>query len=141
MAMGLIPCDAAYATTAGASAGGSARRRQAVGLSLKIWRAVAPICRARRAAFRKPPATPRWMPTRGASAGQLSRRRGSARATVRAMVDDEVSARAEPPETLEPEPELRPGEGADLVSIALLVFFVALLLTAVGLLALPLILG
>jgi hypothetical protein len=38
-------------------------------------------------------------------------------------------------------PELGPGEGADLLSIALLVFFVALLLTVAGLLALPLIFG
>jgi hypothetical protein len=39
------------------------------------------------------------------------------------------------------EPELGPGEGGDLLSISLLVFFVALLLTVAGLLALPLILG
>jgi hypothetical protein len=38
-------------------------------------------------------------------------------------------------------PELGPGEGGDLLSIALLVFFVALLLTVAGLLALPLIFG
>jgi hypothetical protein len=37
--------------------------------------------------------------------------------------------------------ELGPGEGGDLLSIALLVFFVALLLTVAGLLALPLIFG
>jgi hypothetical protein len=34
---------------------------------------------------------------------------------------------------------LGPGEGGDLLSISLLVFFVALLLTVAGLLALPLI--
>jgi hypothetical protein len=39
------------------------------------------------------------------------------------------------------EPDLSPGEGGDLLSIALLVFFVALLLTVAGLLALPLVLG
>jgi hypothetical protein len=38
------------------------------------------------------------------------------------------------------EPDLAPGEGADLLSVALLVFFVALLLTVAGLLVLPLIL-
>jgi hypothetical protein len=41
----------------------------------------------------------------------------------------------------EEEPRLSPGEAADLLSISLLVFFVALLLTVAGLLALPLILG
>jgi hypothetical protein len=39
------------------------------------------------------------------------------------------------------EPQLAEGEGADLLSIALLVFFVALLLTVAALLALPLVLG
>jgi hypothetical protein len=38
------------------------------------------------------------------------------------------------------EPDLAPGERADLLSVALLVFFVALLLTVAGLLVLPLIL-
>ena len=126
MAIGSMSCCAAYVTNAGASAGGSGRRRQAVGLSLKICSAVAPIWRARRAAFIRPEATPRWMPTGGASSGQLSRRRGSGRATVRPMTE---------------EPELGPGEGGDLLSISLLVFFVALLLTVAGLLALPLIFG
>jgi len=36
---------------------------------------------------------------------------------------------------------LRPGEGADLLSIGLLVFFVALLVVVAALLALPLVLG
>lgn len=39
------------------------------------------------------------------------------------------------------DPGLGPGEGADLLSISLLVFFVALLLTVAGILALPLIFG
>ena len=55
----------------GAFGGGSLRRRQAVGLSLKIWSAVAPIWRARLAAGISPRWTPRWMPTRGAFGGQL----------------------------------------------------------------------
>jgi hypothetical protein len=93
-------------------------------LSLNICSAVAPIWRARLAAFINPDATPRWMPTGGAPAGQLNRRRGSRRATVRSMTDDGG---------------LGPGEGGDLLSISLLVFFVALLLTVAGLLALPLI--
>lgn len=40
-----------------------------------------------------------------------------------------------------PEPGLGPGEGADLLSIGLLVFFVTLLLIVAALLALPLVLG
>lgn len=40
-----------------------------------------------------------------------------------------------------PEPGLEPGEGADLLSIGLLVFFVALLLVVAALLALPLVLN
>ena len=51
---------------------------------------------------------------------------------------------ARPPATdpaLPREPDLAPGEDADLLSIALLVFFVALLLTVAGLLVLPLIVG
>ena len=39
------------------------------------------------------------------------------------------------------EPQLAEGEGTDLLSIGLLVFFVALLLTVAALLALPLVLG
>src|ERR1700674_297518 len=100
-----------------ASAGGSGRRRQAVGLSLKIWRAVAPICRARRAARSRPPATPRWIPTRGAPAGQLSRRRVSRRARVPDM---------------EPEPR-----AVDLLTVGLLVFSLALIGIAAALLVLP----
>jgi len=57
------------------------------------------------------------MPTRGAPSGQVSRRRGSWRVTVRAM-----------------EPESR---GFDLLSVALLVFFVALIVIVAGLLVLP----
>jgi hypothetical protein len=128
---------AAYLAKSGASAGGSGRLRQAVGLSLKIWIAVAPICRARRAAFSSPPWIPRWIPTRGAPSGQSSRRRGSGRATVRPMTDD----RGTPPaEASEDEPR-QPGSTADLLSIGLLVFFVALLLVVAALLALPLVLG
>ena len=104
-----------------ASAGASGRRRQAVGLSLKIWSAVAPICRARRAAGISPLATPRWMPTRGAPSGHVSRRRGSRRATVRAMD--------------------REPRSLDLLTVALLVFFVALIVTVAALLVLPQILG
>src|SRR2546423_12778193 len=102
-----------------ASRGASGRRRQAVGLSLKIWSAVAPIWRARRAARTRPFATPRWIPTLGASDGQVSRRRGSS-ATVRAMA---------PPE--------EPHAGLDLLTIALLVFFLSLIVIVAALLFLP----
>ena len=61
------------------------------------------------------------MPTRGAPAGHVRRRRGSGRATVRAM---------------EPEPR-----GVDLLTVGLLVFFVALILIVAALLVLPQILG
>ncbi len=54
MEMTSMPSRAAYSTKAAASDGGSGRRRQAVGLSLKIWIARAPICRERRAAARRP---------------------------------------------------------------------------------------
>ena len=47
------------------------RRRQAGGLSLKICMRSLRSGAARRPAFSSPPATPRWMPTRGAAAGQL----------------------------------------------------------------------
>jgi hypothetical protein len=40
-----------------------------------------------------------------------------------------------------PEPGLKPGEGTDLLSIGLLVFFVTLLLVVAALLALPLVFG
>lgn len=61
------------------------------------------------------------MPTRGAPSGHVSRRRGSWRATVRGM---------------EPEPR-----SVDLLTVALLVFFVALILIVAALLILPQIVG
>jgi hypothetical protein len=65
------------------------------------------------------------MPTRGASGGQISRRRGSrrtlGRATVRRVGNEPV-----------PEPS-----GSDLLTIALLVFFVSLILLVAALLLLP----
>ena len=105
-----------------ASGGGSGRRRQAVGLSLKIWSACAPIWRDRRAARNNPFATPRWMPTAGASAGHVRRRRGSGRATVRAMTEGP------------PRPE------TDLLTVALLVFFGSLIVIVAALMILPAIL-
>jgi hypothetical protein len=60
------------------------------------------------------------MPTAGASAGQVSRLRGSGRATVRAMA--------------EPRDE---GNGSDLLTVALFVYFVALIVLVAGLLVLP----
>ena len=60
------------------------------------------------------------MPTAGASAGQVRRRRGSGRATVRAMVEP----RDEPPE-------------GDVLTLALFVYFVALIVLVAGLLVLP----
>ncbi len=60
------------------------------------------------------------MPTAGASAGQVRRRRGSGRATVRAMV--------------QPRDE---GHDGDLLTLALFVYFVALIVLVAGLLVLP----
>lgn len=118
MTTGAMPSAAAYSMKGGASRGGSGRRRQAVGLSEKICSAVAPIVRARRPAFRRPPVTPRWIPTRGASGGQLNLRRGwrAGRATVRDM-------------------ESR----GDLLTIALLVFFLSMILIVAALLVLPMV--
>ena len=119
-----MPSAAQYSTNLAASGGGSDRRRQAVGLSLKIWSAVAPICRARRPARSSPPATPRWIPIRGEPGGQVSRRRGSARDTVRGM-DDEREAVPGSPASL------------DLLTVALAVFFIALIALVAALLILP----
>jgi hypothetical protein len=58
------------------------------------------------------------------------------------MTDEPVPPRQDAQRAAEQaEPDLAPGEGGDLLSIALLVFFVALLLTVAGLLALPLVVG
>jgi hypothetical protein len=67
------------------------------------------------------------MPTAGASDGQVRRRRGSGRATVRAMVE----AREEPSEDSGQE-----GDG-DLWTVALFVYFVGLIVLVAGLLVLP----
>jgi hypothetical protein len=64
------------------------------------------------------------MPTRGAPAGQVRRRRGSGRATVRAM-----------------DPSPQEPRGADLLTVALLVFFLALIGIVAALLILPQIVG
>ena len=57
----------------------------------------------------------------------MSRRRGSGRATVRAM----ARARDERPEGTDDQPD------ADLLSLALFAYFVALIVLVAGLLALP----
>jgi hypothetical protein len=79
----------------------------------------------------KPARTPKWMPTAGAPAGQVRRRRGSRRASVRAM--DEPKSQDQDTPT--------PGRGADLLTIGLLVFFVSLVVVVAALLVLPTILG
>ena len=72
---------------------------------------------------------PRCSPTGGAPGGQLSRRRGSRRATVPAM---------EPTNAPDREPADTPGpEGPDLVSIGLAVFFVSVILVVGALLLVP----
>lgn len=68
---------------------------------------------------------PRWIPTRGAPTGQLRRRLGSGRASVRPMATD---------------PEV-PQRGSDLLTIGLLVFFVSLLVVVAALLVLPAVFG
>jgi hypothetical protein len=60
------------------------------------------------------------MPTAGASAGQVRRLRGSRRATVRAMEN-------QPP----------PEGNADLLTVGLVVFFVALIVVVAALLIAP----
>ena len=80
------------------------------------------------------------MPTRGASGGQLSRRRGS-RATVQGMESERDDEPPRPDEPLD-EPPPTDGEtqvGTDLLTIALLVFFVSLVLIVAALLLLPVI--
>ena len=70
----------------------------------------------------RPSGTPRWSPTRGASGGQVSRLRGSGRATVTAM-------------------ELqRPDGRTDVLAVALVAFFLALIVTVATLLLLPVLL-
>src|SRR5688572_13859136 len=114
-----IPFRAQYSTNSGALGGGSGRRRHAVGLSLKIWIARAPICLERRAAFMRPCCTPRWRPTGGASAGHVRRRRGSRRASVVAM-------------------EFRLPDGrVDALSVSLVAFFVSLIVLVAALLLVP----
>ena len=102
----------------GALAGGSGRRRHAVGLSLKICSALQPIWRARRAAYIRPLPTPRCIPTGGASLGQTIRLRGSGRARVRAMAAEDPSR-------------------TDLLTVGLLVFFLSLIVIVAALLVLP----
>ena len=97
---------------------------------MKIWRARPPICRDRRAARSRPNLTPRCIPTAGASSGHVSRRRGSGRATVRAMVD----AHDQPPGDEDA------SEGSDLLTLALFAYFVALIVLVAALLVLPAIL-
>jgi hypothetical protein len=65
------------------------------------------------------------MPTTGASSGQVRRRRGSERATVRAM--------KEPVD----QPPDEPSGNADLLTIGLVVFFLALILIVGALLLAP----
>ena len=119
----------------------SRRRLQAIGLSEKICSALAPICRDRRAARSSPRPTPRCMPTAGASAGHLRRRRGSrCRATVPVMQDaSEERPHAHPElEPDAPEPEATPPERGelDLLTIGLAVFFVALIAIVAAMLVL-----
>ena len=60
------------------------------------------------------------------------------------MTDDEGRPDPNPPEAaVPPSPagQPQPGEGADLLSIGLLVFFVALLLIVAAMLTLPMVLG
>jgi hypothetical protein len=67
----------------------------------------------------RPVPTPKWIPTRGAPGGQVSLRRGSS-VTVRGM----------------PPPD-EPHAGLDLLTIALLVFFLSLIVIVAALLFLP----
>src|SRR5690606_24737937 len=125
MEMGAIPSRAVYSMKAGASAGGSGRRRQAVGLSLKIWSARAPICRARRAAGRRP--------------------RPGARGAPVPVMEPPTNERngdhgpGDPMRELDgPGDEPAPPESRmDLATVGLLVFFVSLILIVAALLILP----
>ena len=62
MATGPMSRSTSRCPEGSASGGGSARRRQAVGLSLKIWRADAPISTARSATRTRPRPIGRWRP-------------------------------------------------------------------------------
>ena len=83
----LRPRPAARGTRA-ISGDGSARRRQAVGLSLKIWSAVAPISAARSAALTMPSAEARWAPRRRPSGSIARHRSGRHSATVAVTIRD-----------------------------------------------------
>ncbi len=73
---------------------------------------------------------------RGASGGQLSRRRAW-RATVRAMESKGPEPDVHSVANLQPDVEPHPG--MDTLTISLLVFFVSLILIVVSLLVLPLV--
>src|SRR5437899_10268787 len=60
MTTGEIPCSRTRSRNGASSGDGAARRFHAVGLSPKIWMAVAPISAARSAAFTIPSPTGRW---------------------------------------------------------------------------------
>jgi hypothetical protein len=63
----------------------------------------------------------------GASSGHVSRRRGSGRATVRDMVDAHD----------EPIADQKGSDGSDVLTLALFVYFVALIVLVASLLVLP----
>ena len=69
MATGRMSWTPRRSTKASSSIGGSARRRQAVGLSVQIWSASAPISWARSTARTMPVASGRWAPMRRWSGG------------------------------------------------------------------------
>ena len=64
IATGWMSSATSRSRKAGPSLGGAARRRQAVGLSAKIWSAVAPISCARSTALTMPRPNGRWAPRR-----------------------------------------------------------------------------
>ena len=74
------------------------------------------------------------MPTGGASGGQVRRRRGSRRATVRPMDPRPTTPSASDPTE---EPRNGPQGELDLLTIGLAVFFLSLILVVGALLILP----
>ena len=117
----------------------SGRLRQAVGLSLKIWSARAPICRDRLAALSNPRSMPRWRPTSGASAARRVAAAARGASVLRwGSWSSRPRTRARPPsvEALE-QPTTEPEDELDLASIGLAAFFVSLILVVGALLIVP----
>ena len=123
IASGPIPSSSTRARNAGSSRGGAARRRQAVGLSLKTWSVSSPISWARSTARTIPWPSGRWAPTRRPSgsmtasyglpcSGDRRARRAGVPRGVLACPDDAAHARREGAPRVHPRRPARVDPGA-----------------------------